>query len=503
MFGLQAFSVSALAVPGQFNHQGRLLGEGDEPLTGERMITFRLMDAAEAGEPVWEEEIEVALTQGFYSVVLGADEADNPLDVEVLAMEPIWLEVQIDGESPMSPRSAVGSVPYASMAGEAESVNGGTVDATNVAISGSPVIDSEGQWVGPTPAVTWDDISGKPDGFGDGVDTVLSASEVLDYVDGSVIDLGAGSTMGGLPLATTDDLVMPTWDSLAGVPDDFRDGVDNDALASLGISCSDGDVPHWSDAALDWVCSEDVDTVLSADEVVGYITDGPIDLHAGSTLGGESISTGAHTSSLAWDSITGIPEGIADGVDDDTQLSVSEVIAYIVEAAIDLAEGTTVGGETISTGEHTSSLAWSSLTGIPDGFADGVDDDTTLEREDVIGMVSEEAVDFAPGTTLGGVEIATGSGVPSGLIVMWSGSTPPEGWTLCDGSGGSPDLRDRFVLGSGSSYGSGSTGGGTGGVGYSTATAHHWGSSGLTVVTSVSGGGGLPPYYALAFIMKL
>ena len=348
-----------------------------------------------------------------------------------------------------------------------------------------------------------DDIEGKPEGFSDDVDTVLSASEVLGHVDGSPIDLGAESTMGGVPLATTDDLVVPTWDTLADVPEGFSDGIDNDAFTELGISCIDGDVPHWSDAELDWVCSEDVDTVLTEEEVEGYLTDGSIDLHAGTTMGGETLSTGAHTTALDWSVISGMPSGFEDGIDDDNQLSASEVISIIVDAAIDLAVGTTLDGVAIATGDHTASLPWSSITGIPEGLEDGIDDDSTLETEDVVDIVAASAIVFAAGTTIGGAEIATGSGVPSGLIVMWSGSTPPEGWTLCNGSSGSPDLRDRFVLGAGSSYASGSTGGGTGGVSYSTGSAHHWGSSGLGVVTSVSGGGGMPPYYALAYIMKL
>lgn len=42
-----------------------------------------------------------------------------------------------------------------------------------------------------------------------------------------------------------------------------------------------------------------------------------------------------------------------------------------------------------------------------------------------------------------------GSGVPSGVILLWSGTiaTIPQGWALCDGTNGTPDLRDRFVVG--------------------------------------------------------
>lgn len=41
------------------------------------------------------------------------------------------------------------------------------------------------------------------------------------------------------------------------------------------------------------------------------------------------------------------------------------------------------------------------------------------------------------------------SAIPSGVILMWSGTqaTIPNGWALCDGSGGTPDLRNRFIYG--------------------------------------------------------
>lgn len=51
--------------------------------------------------------------------------------------------------------------------------------------------------------------------------------------------------------------------------------------------------------------------------------------------------------------------------------------------------------------------------------------------------------------------------LPSGVIVMWSGTLDaiPDGWALCDGSNGTPDLRNRFVMGVGAAEYTGSTGG--------------------------------------------
>ena len=51
--------------------------------------------------------------------------------------------------------------------------------------------------------------------------------------------------------------------------------------------------------------------------------------------------------------------------------------------------------------------------------------------------------------------------VPQGFIGLWSGAANaiPSGWVLCNGSNGTPDLRDRFVVGAGSGYSVGATGG--------------------------------------------
>ncbi len=51
--------------------------------------------------------------------------------------------------------------------------------------------------------------------------------------------------------------------------------------------------------------------------------------------------------------------------------------------------------------------------------------------------------------------------IPQGLIAMWSGVSAPAGWFLCDGTNGTPDLRDRFIVGANTNKPLGTSGGST------------------------------------------
>lgn len=65
------------------------------------------------------------------------------------------------------------------------------------------------------------------------------------------------------------------------------------------------------------------------------------------------------------------------------------------------------------------------------------------------------------GALAGLADAISDGGVPVGIIVMWSGSVPsiPDNWALCDGTNGTPNLTDRFILGAGQDRVPGDVGG--------------------------------------------
>jgi hypothetical protein len=102
--------------------------------------------------------------------------------------------------------------------------------------------------------------------------------------------------------------------------------------------------------------------------------------------------------------------------------------------------------------------------------------------------------------------------IPSGVIVIWSGSfsTIPAGFVLCDGSNGTPNLENRFVVCAGGTYGVGDTGGfasqESGDTLNTQAEQIDPGSTDyvLTPATDITLNtfDNRPPYYALAYVMK-
>lgn len=96
----------------------------------------------------------------------------------------------------------------------------------------------------------------------------------------------------------------------------------------------------------------------------------------------------------------------------------------------------------------------------------GVGIDPPAVAMDVQGRLRLRDTGVADGMVLRGDAAGNASwdyvtGAPQGMIAMWSGPTAgiPSGWAVCDGGNGTPDLRDRFVVGAGGSLTNGATGG--------------------------------------------
>jgi len=136
---------TALAVPTKFAQQGRLVDGNGAPLDGVHSLRFALYDAAVGGAELWTEDHTVDLEGGYYSVDLGGQE---PLDDLLFDDGSLWLELVVN-QDPLTPRREMVSVPYALRATAAEHVEGGSVDALQIAVDGNVVIDTGGNWVGP------------------------------------------------------------------------------------------------------------------------------------------------------------------------------------------------------------------------------------------------------------------------------------------------------------------------------------------------------------------
>jgi microcystin-dependent protein len=89
--------------------------------------------------------------------------------------------------------------------------------------------------------------------------------------------------------------------------------------------------------------------------------------------------------------------------------------------------------------------------------------DTVSQADDHLRLIKQVLKNTFPNLTgpVTATHTTINTPVPSGLIAMWSGAIAaiPSGWYLCDGTNGTPNLRDRFIVGAGSTYAVGATGG--------------------------------------------
>ena len=165
--------------------------------------------------------------------------------------------------------------------------------------------------------------------------------------------------------------------------------------------------------------------------------------------------------------------------------------------------------------------------------ADGSGNDIIFQSNGSNVATLDQAGLFTATTVAGSGASLTGIvGVPTGVIVMWSGavSAIPSGWVICDGNNSTPNLTGKFILHADADSGGTNDVGDTGGSTTSGATtliiatmpAHthqtersygsaasgsYYNTSQPSPTDSTGGGGShthtaTPPFYALAYIMK-
>ena len=121
-----------------------------------------------------------------------------------------------------------------------------------------------------------------------------------------------------------------------------------------------------------------------------------------------------------------------------------------------------LGGTAFWSETQTVSLDATGHFSVTLGSTTPVDKDN-FNGQTYIGIQVGTDPELAPRQQLTSVAYAlkAADAIPAGGIIMWSGAIDavPAGWALCDGNNGTPDLRDRFVLGAGNSFAQGATGG--------------------------------------------
>ncbi len=438
----QARARSSLAPmpPNVMTYQGHLLDAGGDPVPdGTYAMTFELWNAPTEGTRLWgAENQDVAVQDGFFSVLLGTVDPIDPADLDSTT----YLGITVEGET-LLPRQQLASVAFALASSEA-------VQAENADLL-------EGQ----TGAYyrDWHSLTDVPPGFADGIDddTVYTDTDTLEAVSAAgfvtstgVLDVISNTktiTIGVTYAISSSESISSTyavvagevaWGDVSGMPAGFSDGTDDiddtvswaevSGIVGTGASqLAGGD--HLHDGR--YYTESEVDTALAGKSDASHS-------HAGSDITGV-VSTATVALGAPWGGLTGVPAGFADGVDDDTTYTagtglslsgttLSADMGYLQRRVNPCplgssireinADGTVVcqDAETavtatyaISSSESISStyavvageVAWGDVSGMPAGFSDGTDDiDDTVSWAEVSGIVGTGASQLAGGDHL-------------------------------------------------------------------------------------------------------
>lgn len=133
-------------VPQTITQQGRLFGADGMPVTGMVDVTFKLYSDKMGGTEIWTETLTIPFDEGYFSATLGEKSPFvDGMNAPIFNGQVRYMGITIAGDTEMSPRAVVQSVPYAMYAGDVR----GDIHPTGIYIGNTQIVNAVGEWVGP------------------------------------------------------------------------------------------------------------------------------------------------------------------------------------------------------------------------------------------------------------------------------------------------------------------------------------------------------------------
>jgi hypothetical protein len=139
-----AAPLQAFFTPSTLGFEGWLSNASGQPISGQHQLKFRLYDQESGANPaLWTETYSnYIVTNGFYSVQLGSI---TPLPATAFDGDR-WIGITVDSDPEMTPRIAIGSVPFARNAKQTTGLLGYPVSTATPQNGQALTFTSNNQW---------------------------------------------------------------------------------------------------------------------------------------------------------------------------------------------------------------------------------------------------------------------------------------------------------------------------------------------------------------------